>query len=172
MQAHSLLAAVLLVFSMMKSQAAQPADMFDFWVGDWNVTWKNADGSAGKARNRVRKILDGQVIEEQFEEDAGDAPSLLRGRSLSVWHKASGTWRQAWADNQGGFFAFTAQTDGDRRIFATDWQTDGEKRRGQRMVFYAIERNSFSWDWEGSSDGGRSWALLWRLEYRRVVGAP
>jgi hypothetical protein len=40
------------------------------------------------------------------------------------------------------------------------------------MVFYAIERNSFSWDWEGSSDGGRSWALLWRLEYRRVVGAP
>ena len=111
------LTSLLTALSITTTQAAQPADMFDFWVGDWNVTWKNADGSAGKARNRVSKALDGQVIEEHFDEDAGDALPLLRGRSLSAWHKASGTWRQAWADNQGGFFAFTAQADGDRPNF-------------------------------------------------------
>ncbi len=152
---------------MSAAHPAQPADLFDFWVGDWNVSWKNADGTPGKARNRVVKILGGAVLEETFEQDAADPPPLLLGRSLSVLHKASGTWKQAWADNQGGFFAFTASVEGDKRIFATDVRTDGDKQRAQRMVFYAIQPNSFTWDWEGTSDGGRSWALLWRLEYRR-----
>ena len=32
-------------------------------IGDWQVAWKNADGTAGKARNHVGRILDGMVIE-------------------------------------------------------------------------------------------------------------
>lgn len=147
--------------------AAQSADLFDFWLGDWDVSWKNADGTPGRARNRVAKILDGKVIEEVFEEDPAGAPPLLRGRSLSVLHAASGTWKQAWADNQGGFFAFTGHADGAKRIFATDIRTEGDKQIGQRMVFYAIERDHFTWDWERTSDGGRTWALVWQLEYRR-----
>ncbi len=107
------------------------------------------------------------MIEENFEQDAAEAPPLLRGRSLSVLHKASGTWKQAWADNQGGFFTFTGVAEGEKRIFASDFRTDGDKQRAQRMVFYAIQRDSFTWDWEGTSDGGRSWSLLWRIEYRR-----
>lgn len=149
------------------ANAAQPADLFDFWVGDWNVSWKNADGTASKARNRVAKVLDGLVIEEHFEQEGGDPPPLLRGRSLSVLQVTSGTWKQAWADNQGGFFALTGSVEGDKRIFATEVRTEGDKQRAQRMIFYAIQPDNFSWDWEGTSDGGRSWTLLWRLEYRR-----
>lgn len=161
------LLALWLALSIAATHAAQSADLFDFWVGDWNVSWKNADGTSGKARNRVVKILGGTVLEENFEQDAAEPPPLLHGRSLSVLHKASGTWKQAWADNQGGFFAFSASVEGDKRIFATDFRTDGDKQRAQRMVFYAIQQDSFTWDWEGTSDGGRSWALLWRLDYRR-----
>ena len=152
---------------MTASNAAQPANLIDFWVGDWSVRWTNADDTPGKARNRVVKILDGAVLEESFEEDAADPPPLLHGRSLSVLHKASGTWRQAWVDNQGGFFAFTASVEGDKRVFATDVRADGDTQRAQRMVFHAIQQNSFTWAWEGNRDGGRGWALLWRLEYRR-----
>jgi len=147
-------------------QAAQPADLFDFWLGDWQLSWTNADGSTGRARNRVSKVLDG-VIEEQFEQDPAAAAPLLRGRSLSVLHKGSGLWKQAWADNQGGFFVFTAELDGQRRIFATEMRADGEKLRGQRMVFHSIQTDSLVWDWEGTNDGGKTWQLLWRLNYRR-----
>ena len=161
------LPALLLAFTMTAAHAMQPADLFDFWLGDWSVSWKNADGSTGRARNRITKTLDGQGIEENFEEDAGDPPPLLKGRSISVLHKASGIWRQAWADNQGGFFAFTASVDGDRRLFATEMRSEGDQVRGQRMVFYDIRPNRFMWDWEGTTDGGRTWSLLWRLEYRR-----
>lgn len=167
MNTKALALAAWLSLAMNPAHAAQSADLFDFWLGDWDVSWKNADGTSGKARNRVTKILDGKVIEEAFEEDPAGAPPLLRGRSLSVLHTASGTWKQAWADNQGGFFALTGHADGDKRIFATDIRTEGDKHIGQRMMFYAIEPNRFTWDWERTTDGGRTWSLAWRLEYRR-----
>ncbi|HYP31968.1 MAG TPA: hypothetical protein VES00_08875 [Burkholderiaceae bacterium] len=146
--------------------AAQPADLFDFWLGDWQVSWRNADGTTGKARNHVARILDGNVIEERFEEDAGDPAPLLKGRSLSV-RDAAGLWRQAWADNQGGFFALSASVDGDKRLFSTALTAAGAEVKGQRMVFHDITPDAFTWDWEGTTDGGRTWKLLWRLAYRR-----
>jgi len=145
---------------------AQPADLFDFWIGDWQVTWKNADGTTGRARNHVSRVLDGNVIEERFEEDAADPAPLLKGRSLSVRDPA-GQWHQAWADNQGGFFVLTGSAAGDRRLFSTALTPAGAEVTGKRMVFHHITRDAFTWDWEGTSDGGRTWTLLWRLDYRR-----
>ena len=161
---------LLLVLTMQTCEAAtapaQRADLFDFWLGDWSVSWKNADGSAGKAHNHVARILDGQVIEERFEEDAADPAPRLRGHSLSVLEKSTGTWRQAWADNQGGFFALTASVDGDSRIFATDLRVVGAQVKGQRMVFRDIRPDAFTWDWEGTTDGGKTWTLQWQLDYK------
>jgi hypothetical protein len=150
--------------------SAQAADLFDFWVGDWDLHWTNADGSSGRGRNRIDKILDGAVIEENFAE-VGDADgAVLKGRSLTVFNKATGTWRQAWADNQGGFFALTGQVEGDRRILMTDVVRSADKASAQRMVFHSISANALTWDWEGSADGGSTWKRLWRIEYTRRRG--
>ena len=140
----------------------QPADLFDFWVGDWDVSWSSADGSTGRGRNRVAKVLDGSVIEENFEETPDGKTPPLKGRSLSVRQK-SGIWKQAWADNQGGYFSLTGQVDGDKRIFITD----AVQGVAQRMVFHSIRKDSLTWDWERSDDGGKAWKRLWRIEYRR-----
>ncbi len=164
---RSLLAAIAMLATLLSpAHAATPAELFDFWVGDWVVTWKNANGSPGQARNRVSKILEGKVIEEDFAGDPAVTPRLL-GRSLSVLDNA-GVWHQAWADNQGGFFALTGGSEGETRFFATAFQPVGEQLKGQRMRFYAIQADSFDWDWEGSSDGGKTWTLLWRLHYQRA----
>jgi hypothetical protein len=163
---RSLLATALFAALTQAAPAAPPADLFDFWVGDWQVSWKNANGSPGHAHNHVSKILDGKVIEEDFAGDPAVTPRLL-GRSLSVLD-AGGVWRQAWADNQGGFFALTGSADGDSRYFSTGFRQVGEQLQGKRMRFYDIQADSFTWDWEGSNDGGKTWALLWRLHYRRT----
>ena len=162
---------LLLAITMQATSAApaptpQAADLFDFWVVDWQVTWKNADGTSGKACNHIARILDGNVIEEQFEQDPGDAPPLLKGRSLSV-RDPKGQWHQAWADNQGGFFALTASADGDKRLFSTALTPAGDQVKGQRMVFHHITKDAFTWDWEGTTDGGKTWKLLWQLHYQR-----
>jgi len=146
--------------------ATQAADLFDFWVGEWALSWRNADGTPGTGRNRITKILDGTVIQEEFETLSGEAPPMLKGRSLSVL--SQGVWRQAWADNQGGFFAFTGQVDGDKRIFITAPRASKDgKTVLQRMVFHAITPKSLTWDWESSDDGGQRWTLQWRALYSR-----
>jgi hypothetical protein len=170
---RSSLLTLLLAVTMSSSLAApapQPADLFDFWLGDWQVTWKNADGTIGHAHNHVSRILDGQVIEERFEADAGGTPPLLKGRSLSV-RDAQGQWHQAWADNQGGFFALAGSADGDKRLFSTALVAAGGQVKGQRMVFHHIAGDAFTWDWEGTADGGRTWTPLWQLDYRRAPRA-
>ena len=164
-----LVLSVLLAITMQATAAApapQPADLYDFWLGDWQVTWKNPDGSVGKGRNHISRILDGKVIEERFETDPAGQPPLLNGCSLSV-RDPQGQWHQAWADNQGGFFALTGSADGDKRLFSTALVSVGDQVKGQRMVFRDITKDAFTWDWEGTTDGGKTWKLLWQLDYRR-----
>ena len=146
--------------------ATQPADLFDFWVGDWQLSWLNADGSKGTGRNRITKILDGAVIQEDFEALTGSPPPMLKGRSLSML--AGGVWRQSWVDNQGGYFTFTAQVDGDKRLFVSAPRPlkDG-KTLLQRMIFHSITPKSLTWDWQSSTDGGQTWLLQWRIVYAR-----
>ena len=59
---------ILLLFSTAFSQqsAKQDSSLFDFWVGEWNLTWKDPDGSTATGTNIITKILDGTVIQENF----------------------------------------------------------------------------------------------------------
>ena len=45
--------------------------LFDFWLGTWDLTREDADGSAVIGSNYIRLILDGKVIEENFESCSG-----------------------------------------------------------------------------------------------------
>ena len=139
---------------------------YDFWLGKWNAEWVDANGNPGKGTNHIFKVLDGAVLEENFEITEG-VQAGFKGKSLSVFNPASGTWHQAWTDNQGGYFNFNGEVMGDRKIF----KTEPVKMRGntlqQRMVFYNIQKDRFTWDWESTKNGGKTWNLLWRINYTR-----
>ena len=142
----------------------------DFWVGEWELRSMIPDTSSetgwkiGKARNTVRKILDGCVIEENF--DGSTLPSGLVGKSYSTYSKASGKWYQTWVDNSGSYLPFTGIFEDDRTIFRMERERNGKIFLSQ-MVFYNIEENSLTWDWESSKDDGKTWKLQWRIEYSR-----
>ncbi len=146
----------------------KPEDDYDFWVGKWKVSWEEAQGKLGSGTNHITKILDQTVIQEHFEILEGQSKGF-KGTSISVYNPNSQQWKQAWADNQGAYYDFTGKKDGDRRIFQTAVveQADG-KRFTQRMVFYDIQEDSLTWDWESSSDGGKNWKLNWRIHYERM----
>jgi hypothetical protein len=132
---------------------------FDFWLGDWDVTW----GDNQRGRNKVEAILDGAVILEQFD---GQAASPLRGMSVSVYHPGRAEWRQTWVDNQGSYWAFAGGFAEGRMTLGTD-----EVRSGQavklRMQWHNIEANAFDWHWQRSEDGGQTWQVLWAIRYTR-----
>jgi hypothetical protein len=145
-----------------------PEAYFDFWLGGWEVTWEEAGGTVGRGTNFIEKTLDGKVIQENFRVNEGQMAGFM-GTSISVYNAGTQTWKQAWADNQGGYFDFYGKIDGTKRIFQTEVQEiGGDTLFTQRMVFYNITEDSLKWDWESSIDGGRTWNLNWRINYRKV----
>jgi len=145
-----------------------PENLFDFWVGEWNLTWTDAQGQTQKGYNRIVKILDDQVIQENFKTiAASESAPVFKGMSLSVYNPRTEQWHQAWTDNQGGYYNFFGQFEGDKRMFVTTSTDQQGKEVIQRMVFHDITQHAFIWDWESSNDGGQTWQLNWQIHYQR-----
>jgi hypothetical protein len=138
------------------------AQSLDFWLGQWNLTWKNPDGSTTKAKNTILKTLDGKVFQENFEDDKG-----FKGTSISVFDKKINTWHQAWADNQGGYFNFVGAVENGNFVFKTLPTEREGKVIIQKMVFRDVKKEAFVWDWMGSQDGGQNWKLNWQIKYTK-----
>ena len=144
----------------------EPEQYFDFWVGEWEVSWKEGD-RMGRGTNHIEKILDGTVIRENFRILEGQNAGF-KGTSISVYQPRLEQWKQAWADNNGGYYDFTGKMDDKKRIFQTDLvEMEDGNMLTQRMVFYDIGEDSLTWDWESSTDGGETWTLNWRIFYKR-----
>ncbi|PWN05469.1 hypothetical protein DDZ15_14375 [Rhodohalobacter mucosus] len=157
------------LFAQVSEESPEPEELFDFWVGEWNVSWDEGDGSKGRGINIVEKTLDGTVIQENFSITEGQQ-SGFKGTSISVYQQRFERWKQAWADNNGGYYDFTGDLDGEKRIFRTEMRELPDGRRlMQRMVFYDIAEDSLMWDWEASYDGGETWTLNWRIRYNRIT---
>lgn len=60
------------------------------------------------------------------------------------------------------------KVEGEKRYFETPVEKKGDKTIIRRMVFYNITANSFTWDWEMSNDGGKTWTLEWQILYERA----
>ena len=144
--------------------SAPEAGQFDFWIGDWNLEWRDQKGEILHGSNSVRKILGSCVIEENFKDEA--APPFM-GKSHSVYNNKISKWQQTWVDNQGGYLDFTGGfSDGKMILSRALISKNGTKIR-QRMVFFNISKDSFTWDWENSTDDEKTWNLLWRINYKR-----
>jgi hypothetical protein len=156
--------------AVLETQGVPPAApagprQFDFWLGDWDVTWAGASPEAGEqhGRNRVEAILDGRVVLENFD---GRPSAPLQGLSVSVYNAALAQWRQTWVDNTGNYWAFAGRFAEGRMILSTMVERDGRPIH-LRMVWFNLAPDSLDWHWERSSDGGQTWTVLWALHYTR-----
>ena len=145
-----------------------PDQAFEFWLGEWELTWQNEDGSTATGKNTVRWILGGEVIEENFEALTGDMAGY-EGKSYSVYNPQTGEWKQTWVDNEGSYLDFTGDISGGNRIFHRTAVNADKNRFLQRMVFHDISDDSLIWDWERSEDEGETWQLMWRIHYQRSL---
>lgn len=134
----------------------QPENQFDFWLGEWNVTW----GEGGKGTNRIEHILGGKIIQENFS-----APDL-QGMSVSAYDPERKLWCQTWVDSNGTYLDFTGGFEDGKMILAREAIVRGEACQ-QRMVWYNIQDNKLEWNWERSDDGGNTWRVLWKIKYTR-----
>lgn len=136
----------------------------DFWIGKWKVQWENSEGTSSEGKNIVNSILNGCVIEENFN---GNPGVDFEGKSFSVYNHEKKIWQQTWVDTDGSYMVFTGQMKDDNMILSRKI-TRNEKELIQRMVFYNISENEFDWNWESSKDNSKTWQLNWKLHYSRL----
>lgn len=156
-----------IIYSQNKiEEPISPKDYLNFWLGKWELTWKNPDGSTGKGTNHVTKILDDNVIQENFKALTGPRAGFA-GISVSVYSPNKKLWHQTWVDNKGGYLDFVGKMTKDQRIFFRYYIDNQNKEIIQRMVFYNIKDKSFDWNWEVSGNEGKSWETKWTIHYKR-----
>jgi hypothetical protein len=141
------------------------ARQLDFWIGDWELSWPNPakPGEILRGQNRVTRELDGCVIEENF---SGTPAIPLRGRSLSTYN--NGKWRQTWVDNQAGYIDLAGEFSNGQMVLAREITLPNGNQVRQRMVFKNIKPDSLDWSWERSTDGGKTWQIVWPIHYERI----
>jgi hypothetical protein len=138
---------------------------FDFWVGDWELTWPGEKaGETGHGTNTVKRILDGCVVQESF---SGRGAMRLRGTSISIFDTTAGKWKQTWVDNEGSYLDFTGEFKDGQLILQREAIKKDGARVLQRMVWKNITASQFDWNWEASSDGGKTWIVQWPIHYKR-----
>ncbi len=153
----------LLAAPTLRSVAADAPDdprahQFDFWLGDWDLTWKGGSGT-----NTITREYDGAVIMEHF---VGQPSIPLNGMSVSVFNRKTGKWNQTWVDNQGGYLDFVGGFS-DGKMILQRHATISDRDILQRMVWSDITADSLEWSWERSEDDGGSWKPQWKIHYRR-----
>ena len=132
---------------------------FDFWLGEWTVSW---DG--GRGRNVITKSHGGRVVEERFD---GRPGTELQGMSVNVFDPHRDRWLQTWVDDAGNYFALEGGMEHGELVLLCDRHNNEQREALYRMRFFDIQANSLAWTWEKSLDGGDSFEVLWRLDYER-----
>lgn len=140
---------------------------FDFWVGDWILRWQDSSGKWLTGHNSVLKEYDGCVILESFRDSSG----AFFGMSVSTFNRRLNQWQQTWVDNHGSYLDFCGKFDQGKMILSRSFTSNTGRLVHQRMVWYSISKDSLFWNWERSDDGGSTWTIQWKIEYKRVAGS-
>lgn len=131
---------------------------FDFWLGEWDLTW----GEDKHATNHILQIMDGAVIQENFESPG------YKGMSVSVFNKEDNRWHQTWVDSSGSYLDFVGDFADGKMILMRNGIVEGKPVK-QRMIWYDISKNNFQWNWERLDEGSASWKIVWKIQYQRKV---
>lgn len=147
-----------------KMPCNQPeAGQFDFWVGDWELTWNDTV----KGTNIITKDLNGCVIHEQFNSPTDG----FIGQSWSVYNPKKNKWEQTWVDNSGAYIIFEGEFGNGQMELSTEIINPKGEKELYKMVFFNISPNKFDWEWKRSTDNGITFEVQWKIHYQRRLPA-
>jgi len=148
--------------------AAQPCAVpeqkqLEFWVGDWDLTWPGEKQGELDHGTHVHRLLGQLRRAREFFRRQGHAPARI---SVSIFDTRARKWKQTWVDNEGGYLDLSVNS---------RWSDDSDgamvcDRMGPRLPSVWCSRTSrrmsLDWNWEASTDGGKSWQVTWPIHYR------
>ncbi len=168
-------------FILLASLAGQdattsPDRQFDFWVGEWNVQNRLLGDSgyydAGMAKARIRPILGGKAILEEWNGQPGGHENVF-GISIRYYDPEKQRWVIAlnWPSPQQASFS---QMEGSFRHGRAEFFPAAAfamtPPRATRFTFSDALPDTIRWDMAQPVDGG-GWTTNWIMEFSRSRSA-
>lgn len=156
--------AVVLAGGSAAASAANPCDapahhQFDFWLGSWQVS----ENGKPAGTNRIERLLDGCALLENWVGSDGSG-----GHSLNFYDPKRGLWQQTWIDKSAGVLNLTGRFAGGRMVLSGDSRAPGSQRKiRDRITWTPNADGTVRQLWDRSTDGGRTWQIIFDGLYRR-----
>jgi hypothetical protein len=133
---------------------------FDFWIGDWDV--RLPDGKQA-GTNRIRRILNGCVIQETWSGAAGSS-----GTSYNIYDRMRRKWHQTWVDDQGSLLQLDGESTNGRMTLSGETVDSSGVKLLQRITWERTGPAKVRQLWESSRDAGKTWVLIFDGRYQRL----
>jgi hypothetical protein len=134
---------------------------FDFWLGEWEVR-----DPAGKSvgRNGIVAIHGGCALQESWNGAGG-----FSGTSLNAYDTDRKQWHQTWVDSGGGLLKLDGGIVDGKMVLTGDALTSDTppKASRQRIAWTPLPDGRVRQLWEASTDGGKSWTVVFDGFYSR-----
>lgn len=138
---------------------------FDFWIGEWDVRPAGAPPTTPPSENIVTREFGDCVLHEHWKGTGGSA-----GESFNLYDASRDLWSQTWVDNSGGLHQYEGRLDerGNMVFHAELAPPPGQTARvPTRLTFFPLGPDLVRQLSEQSTDGGRSWSVVYDFLYAR-----
>lgn len=149
----------LLLTALPAQTPAATPHQFDFWIGDWEV--RTPDGKLA-GTSHVEAILDGSVLQEHWK-GVGPGPG---GTSFNFVDATTGKWRQFWVAGGGTSLDLQGGLKDGRMVLEGETLTPKGPQK-ERITWEARADGTVTQTWEQSTDGGKTWKVVFPGIYTR-----
>jgi hypothetical protein len=132
---------------------------FDFWLGDWTVTYP---GAAAPSTSKVYLELDQCLLVESWSGGGNHA-----GKNMFAYSFDDKSWHGMFADNLGRVHVFEGKVAPGSAEFLGPSRGPNGQAVLNRIRVVQINPETVQQTWEKSSDNGASWNMEFRGEYSR-----
>lgn len=143
-----------------EAQSASPCSQsafreFDFWAGDWDVF--EAGGQSKIAHARIDPILDGCVLQEDYQQSDGH-----KGQSFTIYDATRHLWHQSWVSNRGERLEIEGKLETGQMVLSGEDQATGRLIRG----IWKPENGGVRETAVTSLDRGKTWKPWFDIVFR------
>ena len=144
----------------MSCSASPERQQFDYWLGDWTITYP---GAPGGSKSKVYLTLDKCVLVESWDGGKGH-----KGENVFAYSSDDGNWHGMFADNQGRVHVFKGTvTPGLAEFYGPSRGPNGAATVLNRIRVVRVTADKVKQSWEKSADNGATWTVEFQGEYSR-----
>lgn len=143
------------------AQQKSEFDKMSFLIGNWEFDAKSLadDGTyqPQKFLSKVEYIFGGNALRDDFCFKNQQGDWVIYGSTIRSYDVQAGKWKMLWYNYNLSFVTQMVGSYADGEFHFTGEGIDEKGKYQERITFYDISKDKYSWKSDKSYDGGKTW---------------